>query len=128
MNKSLQCIQQKSGDIQSGLLRFRDKHGQLTLQVKATPNEDASFNCVVTEHSENKRWVNRHVNLVQKRQDDYLYISGKVYGEVTKGSPILSVRIFRACWFVRESRGNLSWLTEKYIYEIPEKELRAATG
>jgi hypothetical protein len=30
---------------------------------------------------------------------------------------ILSVEITKACWFVKRSRGNVSWLQQKYIYE-----------
>ncbi|MEI9946975.1 MAG: hypothetical protein WDN26_22485 [Chitinophagaceae bacterium] len=118
MNKSLHYIQQKSEAIQDGLLRFRDKQGDLSLLVKTSSNEeDSSLNCILTDPAECKKLMNRKVNLVQKRNDDYLYISGKVSAEVTKGSKILSIHILKACWFERKSKGGVSWLSEKYIYE-----------
>jgi hypothetical protein len=128
MNKKLQLIQQKIDAIQSGLLRFRDKDAQMTLQVRATTNEDNSLNCIITGDSPRSRLLNRNVNLIQKNHDDYLYINGTVSEEVNKKSKILSIHILKASWFVRKSKGSVSWLQEKYMYEnFPQKEIRAAS-
>ena len=128
MNKKLQLIQQKIDAIQSGLLRFRDKDAQMTLQVRATTNDDDSLNCIITDNSPRGKLLNRNVHLIQKSHDDYLYINGTVSEEVNKKSKILSIHILKASWFVRKSNGSVSWLQEKYMYEnFPQKEIKAAS-
>ena len=61
--------------------------------------------------------VNRNVHLIQKYHDDYLHIAGKVSKEIEMNNRILAVQIERICWFVRRSRGNVSWLQQKYLFE-----------
>jgi hypothetical protein len=115
-NKNLSLIKQRIGDIQCGLLRFEDKNKQITLQVKLTVNEDTSLNCIVTNEYSQKL-VNKNVHLIQKYRDDYLHIAGKISGEIKSNNRILAVQIERACWFVRQSKGNVSWLRQKCLYE-----------
>jgi hypothetical protein len=118
MDKQLLYIQQKIGSIQSGLLRVRDdEKAKLTLQVKTSANDDNSLNCVVTDDFSGRKLLNKNVNLIQKSHNDYLYITGQVSGEVNGKGKILSIRILKACWFVRRSKGSVSWLQEKYTYE-----------
>jgi len=117
MTNKLHHIQQKIDSIQFGLLRLRDDDSSNTWQVKTTTNEDNSLNCIITDEFPRRRLVNKNVNLIQKYRDDYLYITGTVDEEVNRKSKILSIRILKACWFVRKSRGGVSWLQEKYIYE-----------
>ena len=127
MNTQLNRIQQKIDNLQQGLLRIRDKQGQLTLQVKATTNDDTSLNCIVIDDITEQKLINRKVSLIQKSYNDYLYITGKVNAEVYKGSRILSIKILKACWFVRMSNGNTSWLREKYIFETPFPQMEKAS-
>lgn len=128
MNKELHDIQQKIDAIQFGLLRFRDKDAQMTLQVRATTNDNNSLNCIVTDDSPRSRLLNRKVNLIQKSHDDYLYINGTVSEEVNKKHKILSIHILKASWFVRKSKGSVSWLEEKSIYEnFPRKKMELAS-
>src|ERR1700730_2427388 len=110
MNKSLNCIKQKIGIIQFGLLRYRDRDQQLSLQVKVAENEGALLSCIITDVLPGKKMLNRNVRLIQKYNDDYLYIAGKVMDEMEKNKKILSVHITKACWFVKKSRGSVSWL------------------
>jgi hypothetical protein len=119
MNKKLLEIQQKIGSIQNGLLRIRDGKNEkvTTLQVKTTANEDDSLNCLVTGESMKHKLLNKEVNIIQKSHNDYLYITGQVEEEVTTKGKILSIRILKACWFVRKRKGSVSWLQEKYLYE-----------
>ncbi len=126
MKKKLDQIQNKINDIQVGLLRFRDKDEQVTLQVKAKSDED-SVNCFITGNGDLNKLTNRSVNLVQKCENDYLYISGQLE-EKAVDKKMLSFKIIRACWFVRKSKGTLSWLQEKYIYDIlPDEQLELAS-
>ena len=128
MDKKLHNIQQKIGAIQFGLLRFQDKRSQAAWMVKTTANEDNSLNCVITDDLPKRKLLNKNVNLIQKSHEDYLYISGMVSDEVNKKSKILSIRILNACGFVRRSRGSVSWLQEKYIYEyLPDEQMELAS-
>lgn len=118
MANKLLHIQQKIDAIQYGLLRLRDQENNSTWQVKTTTNDDNSLNCIISEDIPRKKLVNKNVNLIQKHHDDYLYITGTVDEEVHNKSKILSIRILKACWFVRKTnKVGVSWLQEKYVYE-----------
>lgn len=128
MDTQLYLIQQKICAIQFGILRVHDQNAKITLQVKTSSNIDNSLNCLVTENSPGKDLVNKHVNLIQKHHNDYLYITGQVADEVNGKGKILSIRILKACWFVKRSKGSVSWLQEKYIYErFPVQEMELAS-
>ena len=128
MKTMLVHIQKKIDDIQVGLLRFRDNDDQVTLHVNAISSENNSVNCIINDNADLSKLVNRSVNLVQKSDNDYLYISGKVEEKTSKNKKMLSFRILRACWFTKKSKGTLSWLQEKYIYDIlPDSELELAS-
>jgi hypothetical protein len=128
MKKKLGHIRKKIDDIQIGLLRFRDDQDQVTLHVKAKSNEDDSVNCIIAGNADLSKLANRSVNLVQKYENDFLYISGQVKEKAGKNQKMLSFKIIRACWFIRKSKGTLSWLQEKYIYDIfPDDELELAS-
>src|SRR5258706_9385493 len=116
MSKKLSLIKQRIGNIRCGLLRFEDKNEQVTLQVKVTINEDTSLNCIVTDEYSQKL-MNKNVHLIQKHHNDYLHIAGKVSEEIKKNNRVLAVEIERVCWFVRQSRGSVSWLRQKCLYE-----------
>lgn len=126
MSKSLHYIQQKCTDIQIGLLRLHTKKATETWHVKLVPGGDDSLNCIFTEEASTKKLRNKTINLVQKKHDDYLYISGIVEDEAVNGSKILCIRILKACWYEKKTKGTLSWLKEKYIYESEELKLAIA--
>ena len=117
MKKDLRFIQEKISAIQFGILRTKDAEGNHAWQVKTDPNEETSFHCVITDDRPCEQLVNTKVNLVQKHNDDYLYITGRVSAEADKKTKVLSIDILRACWFVRQSKGSISWLKQKYLYE-----------
>jgi hypothetical protein len=122
MDKDLNSIRKKIGSIQFGLLRFTDRKKQLTLQVKATTNgDDTSLNCLITDDVNHPKLINKNIHLIQKYHEDYLYTTGKVIMEGQSNNRILFVRIVKAHWFVRKSRGNVSWLQEKLMYAPTEK-------
>ena len=122
MDKDLNSIIKKIGAIQFGLLRFSDRKKQLSLQVKATTNgDDSSLNCMITDDVNHPELINKNIHLIQKYHEDYLYTTGKVIMEGQSNNRILFVRIVKAHWFVRKSRGNVSWLQEKLIYAPTEK-------
>lgn len=121
-------IKRKIDQIQVGLLRFRDNDDNFTLHVNAKSCENDSVNCVIADNTDLSRLVNKNVNLVQKSKNDYLYISGQVKEKTGINKNILSFKILRACWFTKKTKGSLSWLQEKYIYDIlPDRELELAS-
>ncbi len=123
MSKDLQKIRKKIQNIQFGILRCRQKDNQQSWQVKATSDDDNVLHCLVESEEPYADILNKNVNLVQKHHDDYLYITGKVDAEVHDNVKILSIRILKACWFVRRQRGSVTWLQEKYMYQHEELEL-----
>ncbi|RYG43002.1 MAG: hypothetical protein EOO01_22060 [Chitinophagaceae bacterium] len=126
MNKALQIIQQKINTIQSGLLRFTQKDDRVSLQVKASAGGDCSFDCVTEE--EVRGLQDKEVKLVQRYKDDYIYITGKVEAVVKNKKTVISILILKACWFVRESEGSMTWLKEKQVYELEaNRSLRMAS-
>src|SRR6266481_5648540 len=108
-NKSLSLIKKRIGDIQYGLLRFYEKNKHVSLQVKVSAQDDTFLNCIVDSEIAGKKLMNKKVSLIQKYHNDYLHIVGIVCEEMQNGKRILSVQIERACWFVRHSKGNVSW-------------------
>ena len=126
MNKKLHLIRQKVETIRHGLLRFNGGAGQQT-QVSSSIDADNQLNCIIKDHNVGNSLLNSRVSLIQKNNDDYLYISGRIDDEVKTNCKIVSFKISKACWFIRKRKGNAIWLQEKYIYECPEKEIEKAS-
>ena len=123
MDKKLQRIRHKVSDIQLGLLRFNDDGKRVALQVKATSsiNISASLDCIVLDDDQDMQILNKDVNLIQRSHNDYLYLHGRISGEAKDRCRILSIDIYKASWFVRKTKGNISWLQETCSYEsIPQ--------
>ena len=116
MNNKLRCISQKINTIQNGLLRYDDAEGRITMHVTARSNDDNSLTCTVPGNTDLKKLINKRVNFIQKSENDYLYISGDVKERGNKKT--VFINILKACWFVRKSKGTLSWLQEKHVYDI----------
>ena len=75
-----------------------------------------------------KKLLNKRVSLIQKSENDYLYIAGKVQEKEGPNKRTIFIHILKACWFVRRSKGTLSWLQEKHIYDImPQDNLELAS-
>ena len=98
------------------------------MHVTAKSNEDNTLICITTGSEDLKKLANKRVNLIQKSEDDYLYVSGEVKEKLDRNKKIFFISIVKACWFVRKSRGTLSWLQEKHIYDIsPQDDLELAS-
>lgn len=118
MKTKMHYIGQKIDAIQFGLLRFRDKKGRVTLEVRTKVDHENSLLCFIEEKADLRKLVNKKVSVIQRSQNDYLYIIGQVEENKEKEAQTISVRILKACWFVRKTKGALSWLQEKHIYDI----------
>lgn len=117
MKKDLQYIREKISSIQYGILKMKSDEGYKAWQVKTAPNDEEQLHCIVTDDRSTEQMMNRNVNLVQKHNNDYLYITGRVSGEADQKTKIVSIDILKACWFERRSKGKVSWLKQKYLYE-----------
>lgn len=126
MNRSLQIIQQKVGSMRVGLLKFPDEGEKPRLHVSTTLDDTNRLNCVI-KNADNGTLLNKEVVLIQKNNKDYLYIVGTIDDEVKTSSKVISLSITKACWFVRKAKGNVSWLSQKYIYENPERKIDIAS-
>ncbi|MGK2863622.1 MAG: hypothetical protein ACSLE0_16945 [Chitinophagaceae bacterium] len=127
MKKNLGPIKRKLDHIQAGLLRFRDNDEQVTLQVNAKSNLDDSINCIITGDVDLNKLPVKLVNLVQKSENDYIYISGEIH-QTPGNHKMISFKVIRGCWFVRKSKGTMTWLQEKYIYnKLADVELELAS-
>jgi hypothetical protein len=117
MIQNLHSIQKKIDDISLGLLRFRENNLQVSIQIRAKCREDNLIQCYPAERNDLLQLKNKKVSLIQKSNDDYLYIAGQT--ELLPGNAkTLSLRIFRACWFVRKRKGRVTWFQEKHIYHV----------
>jgi hypothetical protein len=122
MNRSLHIIQQKIGSMRVGLLSVGEGADKRRLQVSTSRiNEGNKLNCVINSTPFSSSLLNREVVLIQKNNNDYLYVSCRVDDEVKTSSKVVSLSITKACWFVRKSKGSTAWLRQKYIYENPER-------
>ena len=121
MDRTLQKILQKVGSVQTGLLRYGNDEGKLSWHARAG-TYDESMNCIVNNDNDISLLA-KNVNFIQKDKHDYLYITCRVKEGVVKNSAtIISMEVLKACWFIRRSRGSVTWLQEKYIYEaLPGK-------
>ena len=114
--KPLNHIVRKMMSIGVGMLRSKEQHQQLSMQVEAMQGSEEFSDWMVNDEAPEKL-LNKVVSLVQKKADDYIYITGKVAGQKVGLHTVLSIQILRACWMVRKSKGNVTWLDEKYIYD-----------
>jgi hypothetical protein len=112
----------KIGSIQLGLLRYRKNGKNITVRVRITVNEDNSLYCVAWDDQPVDKLMHKHVTLIQKDSENYMYIGGRISKEVKNNKLILSVDVKKASWFVRQSRGSVSWLQEKCTH-LPELKL-----
>jgi hypothetical protein len=122
MDKKLHFIREKIDAIEFGLLRYQDNEERITMQVKARCNDGIVLECLATPGSAIPDLTNKRVNLIQKSENDYLYISGQVKEKPARNKKAYSISILKACWFVRKSKGTLTWLQEKHVYDITPSE------
>lgn len=119
----LDLMHQKIETIGHGLLRLRQGEGHLNVQVSNSRYDGQRLNCIFSESHPMNQLLNRDVVLIQKKGDDYFYITGQVEDEVKKSCKVISLKINKACWFIKKKKGNIAWMQEKYVFESPEKKV-----
>lgn len=118
MEKARPDIQQKIGAIQVGLLRYSHKGKKMSIPVRIAVEQQDSLHCVISDLP-SQTLLNKNVTLIQRDRENYLYIGGRISQEIQKTALVLSVNITKACWFIRKSKGSVTWLQEKCVY-LPE--------
>ena len=108
MRQNLQSILKKIDDIGLGLLRYRENKFQVSIHIRAKCDKDNVIQCYADEKNDLLKLKNKKVSLIQKSNDDYLYIAGHTES-LPENSKTLSVRISKACWFVRKRDGSVTW-------------------
>lgn len=120
MNKTLDLMHQKIETMKHGLLRLREGK-ELSVQVSTSVYDGRRLNCIFDEIGTENKLLNKDVVLIQKNGDDYFYITGYVDDEVKNFSKVVSLKITKACWFVRKRKGNVVWMQQKCVFESPVK-------
>ena len=115
MSRNLHVIQKKIDDIGLGLLRSRENKLTVSIQITAKCDKDNLIQCYAFNTGDLLQLKNKRVSLLQKSNDDYLYIAGQAEVPAKNGG-VLPVRIFKACWFVRKRDGSVTWFLEKHTY------------
>lgn len=120
LHKNDNSIQEKICSIQLALLRYKHDGKQMTLHVRIAVNEEDKISCVVFDELPVHKLLNKNVALIQKDRDNYMYIGGRITRESNKNKLLLSIDIKKACWYIRKSKGSVTWLQEKCQY-VPMK-------
>ena len=105
MIQNLHVIQRKIDDIGLGLLRSRENKLPVSIQIRVKCDKDNLINCYASETGDLLRLKNKRVSLLQKCNDDYLYVTGQAEASTQNGK-MLPIRIFKASWFVRKRDGS----------------------
>jgi len=120
MNKPLHnvenSIHEKICSIQLALLRYKQDGKQMTLHVRIAVDEEDRISCVASDDLPVHKLLNKNVVLIQKDRENYLYIGGRIIRESKKNKLLLSIDIKKACWYIRKSKGSVTWLQEKCQY------------
>ena len=116
MDKTWDFISNKMTTIRSGLLRFQDKQGKSSYEIKnIKPFYPCSIYFVIPEHTKSKKLINHSASLTQKTENGYLYVTGLI--SKTKQEDTFSMNVLKAYWFMRKGKGKTSWLEEICVYD-----------
>ena len=116
MGNQLHLIQKKISSIQFGILRWVEEEEQKSVQVKVVINSKDSVNCKIIDPENGTSLLGKHVNIVQKYRDDYLFAVGEVVKEANN-THMVSIKLTKASWFTKVQKGNISWLQEVQKYD-----------
>jgi hypothetical protein len=123
MNKTIDLMHQKMEILKYGLLRVRQENEMLSVQVSTSVYDGKRLDCIFEESNTGSQLMNRDLVLIQKNGDDYFYITGRMDEETKKPGKVVSLRIIKACWFIRRKKDNVVWMQQKCVFELPEKKI-----
>lgn len=119
MNRNFYPIGQKINAIKKGLLKYSEGEETITQHVVMKSYNEKMLLCALVETGKPafRNMTNRRVNLIQKSNNDFIYLSGVVEEKADLNKRTLHIRLFKASWFIKKSKGNLSWLQEKHVFD-----------
>lgn len=117
MKKPLHIIHEKIAGIQLALLRYNHKDHKVTLHGSIQIADDQCLNFILADAAPMENLLHREITLVQKDRDNYIYVDGEITKVSKRKNIIVSVKVNKACWFIRKRKGSVSSLQEKCIYE-----------
>ena len=117
MVQNLHVIQKKMDDIGLGLLRSRGNKSPVSIRIRLKCDNDNIIHCYASETGDLLQLKNKKVNLLQKSNDDYLYVTGMA-GQSAENGGVLHVRVFKASWYIRKRKGSVTWFQEKHTYYV----------
>ena len=118
MNNTLEYMLDKIASIQTGLLRFKDKLGRVTLKVKAIqPAHPSSMQLFLSENQYQERLMNYPASFTQKGDSGYLYVTGVVSAVKINNAYLMTMKITKAHWFESKGSGVNKWLEEVCMYD-----------
>ena len=116
MDNTWDFISNKMTTIQSGLLRFQDKQGKSSFEIKdIKPSHSCAVHFVVPDHPNSKKLINHSASLTQKTDNGYLYVTGLI--SKTKEEDTFAMNVLKAYWFTRKGKGKTSWFEEYCVYD-----------
>lgn len=125
MSTILQKILSKSASIQLGLVRMEqpddadNNKAKRVLLPARTGFDESRLHCVVKNDEVATERCSDTVSLIQRDKANYIYITGVVREkENADNISVLSIEVTRAFWFIRCAKGSVTWLKEKYLYEL----------
>ncbi len=118
MNNTLEYMLDRITSIQTGLLRFKDKAGRVSLKVKAIqPAHPSSMQIFLTENQYQERIMNYPASFTQKGDSGYLYVTGFVSAVKINNAYLMTMKITKAHWFESKGNGVNKWLEEVCMYD-----------
>jgi hypothetical protein len=118
MNSTLEYMLDKITKIQTGLLRFKDRTGRITLKVKAIePAHPSSMQLFLSENSYQEKLMNYPASFTQKGDNGYLYVTGFISAVKINNAYLLTMKIRKAHWFESKGNGVNKWLEEVCMYD-----------
>lgn len=115
-NNTWSFIGDKMNNLRMGLLRFQDKNGKKSFEVKSIKSDHpSSVSMTITQPEDPGKLINHPASLTQKSDNGYLYVTGLISG--IGQNDMLMMTVLKAFWFVRKGSGKASWLEEACVYE-----------
>src|SRR5689334_10411891 len=113
MKKPLHVIHEKIGSIQVGLLRYEHNDTKVSLHAEVTTDTNELLHCTVYEDIPSYKLMNKEITLVQKDNDNYMYVDGRISKVVKEKEMVISIDIKKAFWFILKRKGSVTSLHEK---------------
>ena len=118
MNNTLEYMLDKITSIQTGMLRFKDRHGRVTLKVKAIQStHPTSMQLFLTENEYQEKLMNYPASFTQKGDSGYLYVTGNISAVKINNAYLMTMKIMKAHWFESKGNGVNKWLEEVCMYD-----------